>query len=162
MCCQKITGYLTPATLSLHTWLLMSINGITSELLYTVDFLRSDVTRHWNQKENGTTLVRHGPLAKYAKLRVAHAPGMPGTFSPPPRVSDPDMHHGACVTHVPWSMLGLQTNGFLLSQCRGKRSRRMRNPHIYVSGKRPMNPQDIKHQGPLLLTMFKFIPTMDK
>ena len=26
----------------------------------------------------------HGPLARYVKLRVAHAPGMPGTFSPPP------------------------------------------------------------------------------
>ena len=24
----------------------------------------------------------HGPLARYVKLRVAHAPGMPGTFSP--------------------------------------------------------------------------------
>ena len=29
---------------------------------------------------------------------------MPGTFSPPPRVTDPDMHHGTCVTHVPWCM----------------------------------------------------------
>ena len=27
---------------------------------------------------------RHGPLARYVKLRVAHAPRMPGTFSPPP------------------------------------------------------------------------------
>ena len=35
------------------------------------------------------------------KFRIAHAPGMPGTFSPPPRVSDPDMHHGTCMTHVP-------------------------------------------------------------
>ena len=43
----------------------------------------------------------HGPLARYVKLRVAHAPGMPGTFSPPPRVSDPGMYHGTCVTHVP-------------------------------------------------------------
>ena len=43
----------------------------------------------------------NGPLARYVKLRVAHAPGMPGTFSPPPRVSDPDMHHGTCVKHVP-------------------------------------------------------------
>ena len=34
-----------------------------------------------------------GPVARYAKLRVAHAPGMPGTFPPPPRISDPDMHH---------------------------------------------------------------------
>ena len=45
---------------------------------------------------------QHGPLARYVKLRVAHAPLMPGTFSPPPRVSVPDMHHGTCVTHVPW------------------------------------------------------------
>ena len=41
----------------------------------------------------------HGPLARYGNLRVAHAPGMPGSFPPPPRVSDPDMHHGTCVTH---------------------------------------------------------------
>ena len=25
----------------------------------------------------------NGTLARYVKLRVAHAPGMPGTFSPP-------------------------------------------------------------------------------
>ena len=32
---------------------------------------------------------------------------MSGTFSPPPRKplnSDPGMHHGTCVTHVPWCM----------------------------------------------------------
>ena len=28
--------------------------------------------------------VKHGPLTRYANLRVAHAPGMPGTFSLPP------------------------------------------------------------------------------
>ena len=69
----------------------------------------------------------HGPLARYVKLRVAHAPG---TFSPPPWVSDPDMHHGTCVTHVPWCMPGSLTSGFILSWWRGKRSRhsrRMRN-----------------------------------
>ena len=61
-----------------------------------------------------------GPLTTYVKLRVMHAPGMPGTFSPPPRVSDPGMHHGTCVvaiwspsasseiavTYVPWCMTG--------------------------------------------------------
>ena len=26
----------------------------------------------------------HEPLTRYVKLRVAHAPGMPGTFFPPP------------------------------------------------------------------------------
>ena len=57
----------------------------------------------------------NGPLARYIKLRVAHAPGMPGTFSPPPRVSDPGMHSDTCVTHVPWCMPGSLTNGFLRS-----------------------------------------------
>ena len=28
-----------------------------------------------------------------------------------PLVSDPDMHHGTCVTHVPWCMSGLLTRG---------------------------------------------------
>ena len=36
------------------------------------------------------------------KIVGCSVPGMPGTFSPAPRVSDPDMHHGTCVTHVPW------------------------------------------------------------
>ena len=27
-------------------------------------------------------LLKHGPLTRYVKLRVAHAPGMPGKFSP--------------------------------------------------------------------------------
>ena len=48
-----------------------------------------------------------------------------------PRVSDPDIHHGTCVTQVPWCMPGSLTSGFLLSRWRGKRSRHsqpMRNP----------------------------------
>ena len=80
-------------------------------------------------------------ITRYVKLRLAHTPGMPGTFSPPPRASDPDMHHGTCVTHVPWCMPGSLTSQFLWSRWRGKRSRhsrRMRNPLIYVSGKRPI------------------------
>ena len=81
----------------------------------------------------------YGPLARYTKLRAVHAPGMPGTFSPSTRVSDPDMHHGTCVTHVPRRMSESLTSGFLWSRWRGKRSRhsrRMRNPQFCVSGKR--------------------------
>ena len=51
----------------------------------------------------------HGPLARYEKLRVANVPGMPGSLSPPPRVSHPGMHYGTCVTHVPWCMPGSLT-----------------------------------------------------
>ena len=55
----------------------------------------------------------HGPLTRYGKLRVVHAPG---TVSPPPnlkepRLSDPGMHHGTCVTHVSWCMSGSLTRG---------------------------------------------------
>ena len=50
----------------------------------------------------------------------AHAPGIPGAFSPQPEASDPDMHHGTCVTHVPWCMPGSLTSGFLWSRWRVK------------------------------------------
>ena len=59
----------------------------------------------------------NGPLTRYVKLWVAHAPGMPGTFSSAtrlhrrPLVCDPDMYHGMCVTHVPWCMPGSLTRG---------------------------------------------------
>ena len=88
------------------------------------------------------TTIDHGPLTTYAELRVTHAPGMPGTFSPQPWVSDPDMHHGTCVTHVTWCMSGSLTSGFLWSQWRGKlsqHSRCMRNSQFCVSGKRSIH-----------------------
>ena len=86
--------------------------------------------------------VTRGPLARYIKLRVAHAPGMPGTSSSTPWVSDLDMHHDTCVTHVPCCLPGSLTNGFLWSRWWGKYSRyswRMRNPQFYISGKRPIH-----------------------
>ena len=94
-----------------------------------------------SRMEKVTMSWRHGPLARYVKSRVTHAPGVPGTFSPPPWVSDPDMHHGTCVTHVPWCMPGSLTIGFLWSRWWGKRSRhsrRMCNPQSYISDKRPI------------------------
>ena len=84
----------------------------------------------------------NGLLTRYAKLRVTHAPGTPGTFFPPLRVCNPGMHHGMCVTHVPWCMPELLTSGFLWSRWRGirfKHSWRMGNLQFCVSGKRPIN-----------------------
>ena len=75
------------------------------------------------------------PWASYQILK------MPGTFSPAPLVSDPDMHHGTCVTHVLGCMPGSLTNSFLWSRWRGKRSRhswRMCNPQFCITGKRSM------------------------
>ena len=85
----------------------------------------------------------YGPLARYVKLRVAHAPGMPGTFSQPltskktasyrSRHASRHMRDARSVTHV----------GMAKPQRRGKRSRhsgRMSNPQFHVSGKRRMEP----------------------
>ena len=43
-------------------------------------------------------ILAQGPIARYVKLPVTHAPEMPRTFSQPPRVSHPDMHHGTCLS----------------------------------------------------------------
>ena len=56
----------------------------------------------------------HGPLTRYATLWFAHALEMP-------RVADLDLHHGTCVTHVPWCMTRLLISGFLWSRWRGNR-----------------------------------------
>ena len=107
-------------------------------------------------------ILGNGPLTSYVKLRVAHASGMTETFSPPPRASDPDMHHGTCVTYVPWCMPGLLTSGFLWNQWRGKRSRHsllMRNQEFYVSGKRPMMIQFIHpHMRSRMLDKLILVP----
>ena len=92
----------------------------------------------------------NGPLIRYVKLRAAHAQRMPGTFPSPPQVSDPDMHRGMCVTHVPWCMPGSLSSGFLWSRWRGTRLRhfrRMRNPQCYVSGKGPMEEHWLLHSA---------------
>ena len=55
-------------------------------------------------------------LTRCAKLRVVHAPGCRERFprqwvQRKPLVSDPDIQHDKCVTHVPWCTLGLLTRG---------------------------------------------------
>ena len=65
-----------------------------------------------------TGMCLHRPLTRYVKLWVAHTPGMPGTLCFPrhrlkrqPLVSDRGMHHGTCITHVPWCMSRSLTHG---------------------------------------------------
>ena len=102
---------------------------------------KTGIQNHDQPVSRGYYGDRIGLLVKYGKLRVAHTPGIPGPFSPPPQVSDPDMRHGTCVTHVPWCTPGSLTSGFLWSQWwwkHSQHSRRMRNLQCYAYGKRPM------------------------
>ena len=103
------------------------------------------------------TLLEPWASCQIRKIAGAHAPGMPGTFSPSSQVSDPDMHHGTCVTHVPWCKPGSLTSGFLWNWRggggggRSRHSRRMRNLQFSVSGKRPMGQHTIFSIHVLLL-----------
>ena len=56
-----------------------------------------------------------------------------------PLVSDTGMHHGTCVTHVPWCMSGSLIRGY--QRKRSRLSRCMRNPQLYISGKWSMEHQ---------------------
>ena len=80
-------------------------------------------------------LYPHRPQwASYQIRKVASCAcaGNAWNASLPPRVRDLDI---SCMTHVQWCKSGSLTSGFL---CRWRHSRRMRNPQLYVYGKRPM------------------------
>ena len=97
--------------------------------------------RHCNVECEISVPYNHGPLTSSERLWVANAPGRRERFLRHRVVSDSDMHHGTCVTRVPWCMPGSLTSGFLWIRWRGKRSRHSRrrsNLQFYVSGKRPM------------------------
>ena len=99
-------------------------------------------------------------IALWASCKIRKIVGCAcaGNVFLPPRVTDTDMHHDTCVTHVLWCMPGSQTSGFLWIRWRGKRSRHsrsMRNTHFYVSGKRPMaqpSSKGLDPQDPILCT----------
>ena len=61
------------------------------------------------------------PWASYQIRTIAACAcvGNAGNVFPQPWVSDPVMHHGTCVTHVPWCMSGSLTR-FLLKSIAGK------------------------------------------
>ena len=88
----------------------------------------------------------HGPLTRYVNCgfrmrRECWERITCHQLQRKPLVSDPGMHHGTCVAHVPWCM-----SGFANPRWRGKRSRHsrcMRSPQFYVSGKRP-NSYDLR------------------
>ena len=69
----------------------------------------------------------HGPLTRYVKLRVAHAPGMPRTFSPSPTYKN---HRCQLLTHVPWCMSGSLIHGG--PEKRSRHYRRM-SKDVYIN-----------------------------
>ena len=84
---------------------------------------------------------------------------------PDTAVSDPDMHHGTCVTHVPCCMPGSLTSDFLWSRWRGKSSWGQYGAHLGPVGPRwaPCWPHESCYQGVFTLatlTAFTMQPSI--
>ena len=115
-CYNRSHSYRHLAKQQLFTRLDIIMNAITVINIFVITFLPFNWrSRRYAVPELGYyhAFKCHGSLDRYVNLRVAHAPGMPGTFSATdfkkkPLVSDPEMHHG---THVPWCMSGSLTGG---------------------------------------------------
>ena len=129
--CQKQRFvYQSPCLLSkLFSW----------NIFILTEFLLSAMI--WGFIHDTAALVRERSSYQIHEIAGCACARNAGNLSPPPQASYPDMHHGTCVTHVPWCMPGSLTSVFIWNRWRGKRSRhswRMRNPISCVSGKRSM------------------------
>ena len=95
--------------------LVIYVHQLAMVMIYLVGCeIRLDFMSECPVCNNNMGISRHGPLTRYVKFRVAHAPGCRERFprhrvQRKPLVSDHDMHHDTCVTHVPWCMPGSPT-----------------------------------------------------
>ena len=90
--------------------------------------------------ERWKTQISHGLLIRYTKLRVAHAPGMPGTFSLPlisKETTNTRSWHASRHVRDARAVMHVGIANLWWQRKRSRHSRRMRNPQFYVSGKRP-------------------------
>ena len=108
----------------------------------------------WNPAQTIETPLFWNPAQTVAwasyqirKIAGCACAGNAGNVSPRRRlqrktlVSDPVMHHGTCVTHVPWCMSGS------LTSCGGETFPAFpahAHPQFYVSGKRPIPRADFQ------------------
>ena len=85
--------------------------------------------------------IANGSLTRYAKLRVTHAPGMPGTFYPPPTLKETAGYRSRHASRHVHHARAVMRAGIANPRWRVKRSRhsrRMHNPQFSLFGKRPM------------------------
>ena len=150
--CALICNPQCPLLLSPTSWVSPSMR-----MIYGLPSIKYEI-------EKSELSMSHGPLTRYVILWVAHAPGIPETNSPPPLVSDPDMHHSTCMTHVPWCMPESLTSSFVWSRLNSVAKKTFpASPaqalptvlRIYVSGKRSMGDANL-HCPWYMLRQLKF------
>ena len=112
------------------------------ELLHSIWLHGTQITSQLNKRTPfHRTTHRHGPLTRYVKLQVAHAPGMPGTFSPAANFKENRLLAiPACITARAWRTCRDACRD-RLHAVTGKTFPAFpahAHPQFYVSGKRPM------------------------
>ena len=153
--CWKVIDMDRPLTKSYANWQRVYLQSPFSmwtrvDLLGYTDFRCVMVSSEWQDdiaKDSTTSCNRsfwycllyvhassqYGPLNKYAKLRVKHAPGMLGERFPHHR-----SWHASCHVRHARVMMHVRIANSRWRRKRSGNSRRMRNPQFSVYGKRPM------------------------
>ena len=101
----------------------------------------SDVAILVNRVQGIEVSTRSCVVCFMGLLRVAHAPGMLATFSPPLTSKETDIQRSQHASRHVRDARAVVHVGIANLQLRGKRSRHSRHkrkPQFYVSGKRPM------------------------
>ena len=96
-----------------------TMNGHLSLVLNVFNETQKNVIAYLTISQHIDGTDSRNPWASYQIRKIAGCAcaGNVGIVFPHPRfqrkplVSDPDMHHGTCVTHVPWCMSGSLTCG---------------------------------------------------
>ena len=57
-------------------------NNVVAEVIVLINAYTITPCNHVTLHGLASPGLLHGPLVRYVKLQVAHAPGIPGTFSP--------------------------------------------------------------------------------
>ena len=83
------------------------------DIVYNISKGNGSLWYHMNvsRVDHWINVSCNGPLAKYVNcgLRECQENFLRHRFQRKPLVSDPGMHRGTCVTHVPWCMSGSST-----------------------------------------------------
>ena len=99
-------------------WICLAMTHVLQNVL-AFHFFFSDKRYEIHVTKTSIHTIMTGPWASYQIRKIAGCAcaGNAGNVFPrrrfqrKPLVSDPDMHHGTCVTHVPWCMSGSLTCG---------------------------------------------------
>ena len=119
----------------------MNLSHVSTGVSFTGHKLTSNLKRVIYDSIHAMLSITHRPLIRYVKLRIAHAPRMPGTFSPPPTSKETASKRPRHAWRFVRDARAVMHVGIANRLWRGKRSRhsrRMHNPQLNVFGKRPI------------------------